>query len=84
VARRGYRFLAPVNGAAVSVAAPSQSVSGSKHWRIPVLAALLLAGMGLAWVVANWPHSPPRSSSGERRLTANAQDNPVLGSVNFD
>jgi DNA-binding winged helix-turn-helix (wHTH) protein len=79
VARRGYRFLAPLNGTAVSVAAPSQFVSGSKHWRILVLAALLLAGMGLAWVVANWPHSP--SEIRQRRLTANAQDNPVLGSV---
>ena len=75
VARRGYRFLAPVNGAA----APPQVVTRPRHWRLLVLPALLLAGIGVGWMLAHWPRASTQVR--QQRLTANAADNPVLGSV---
>src|ERR1700693_4950129 len=79
VARRGYRFLAPLNGTMGSVAPTSQSISGSKWWRILAIAAVLLIVVAVGWVIAYWPHHPTEIKL--RRLTANPQDDPVLGSV---
>jgi DNA-binding winged helix-turn-helix (wHTH) protein/Tol biopolymer transport system component len=79
VARRGYRFLAPVNGMGESVAAPPQLVPRSRHWRFMALAALLLAGIGVGWMLAHWPRALIHIR--QQRLTANAADNPVLGAV---
>jgi DNA-binding winged helix-turn-helix (wHTH) protein/Tol biopolymer transport system component len=79
VARRGYRFLAPLNGTMASVAPTSQSISGSKWWRILAIAAVLLIVVAVGWVIAYWPHHPTEIKL--RRLTANPQDDPVLGSV---
>src|ERR1700731_4247802 len=47
VARRGYRFLAPVNGGNGSVAKPTpQPAARSRRWHILVTAPPLLAGVG--------------------------------------
>ena len=80
VARRGYRLLVPINGAMVSVAQPvSHSTTGSKRWRIFAVAAVLLVGVAVGWVIAHWPHHPTEIKL--RRLTAKPQDDPVLGGV---
>ena len=86
VARRGYRFLAPVNGGngAVSVPATQPSI-GSKRRRIFVMAAVLLGGVIVGLLIAKWPRSqsivtkPGQISL--RRLTANPEDDPVAGGV---
>ena len=80
VARRGYRFLAPLNGVALSVAPPvPQRSANSKRWAMFVMLAMLIVGMAVVWVVGHWPHHPIEIKL--RRLTANTQDNPVLGGV---
>ena len=81
VARRGYRFLAPVNGAlhepdpeiTVSPAKPSP-----KRW-IAGAAALLLAGLGVGLFVGrrSVPPSSPATLIAERHLTANPSEVPV-------
>lgn len=81
VARRGYRFLAPVQApfsAAASLAPPHRlSHAQLRWWLIGVTAsALLLVGVDLGWHVA---HSPaPSRVVNERRLTANAEELPVF------
>src|SRR5207237_9342112 len=52
VARRGYRFLAPINGAAATVIAPSapRFAAHSRRWRIFASAAVLLVGVAVGWV----------------------------------
>jgi DNA-binding winged helix-turn-helix (wHTH) protein/Tol biopolymer transport system component len=86
VARRGYRFLAPINGAAATVAAQPipQSIDGLKRWRIFATGTLLLVGVVVGWVVAHWPRQPSQMQSSQfkqRRLTANPEDDPVLGAA---
>src|SRR5467141_1247296 len=85
VARRGYRFLAPVNGGNGSVAKPTpQPAARSRRWHIFVTAALLLAGVVVGLVIADWPrHFIPINSSQIklRRLTANPENDPVAGAV---
>jgi DNA-binding winged helix-turn-helix (wHTH) protein len=85
VARRGYRFLAPINGGNGSVATLTpQAATRSRRWRISVTLALLLAGVVVGLVIADWPrHSIPLNSSQIklRRLTANPEDDPVAGAV---
>jgi Tol biopolymer transport system component/DNA-binding winged helix-turn-helix (wHTH) protein len=79
VARRGYRFLMPQNGAIASVAPTPQTISGSKMRALLGLAAVLLIVTGLGWIVAYRPrHS---TEIRQRRLTANSQEDPVLGGV---
>jgi DNA-binding winged helix-turn-helix (wHTH) protein len=54
VARRGYRFLAPLNGAAApAVIQPTpQPTDGLKRWHIFATGALLLVGVVVGWVVS--------------------------------
>src|SRR5467141_1917102 len=49
VARRGYRFFAPINGAAATVIAPSapRFAAHSRGWRIFASAAVLLVGVAV-------------------------------------
>lgn len=87
VARRGYRFIAPVNTSAVPVengvrppeALPVGANTG-RRWRVAVFTAILL----VLGVVGGW-HAGRRSAASvrftERRLTANAQDDPVVGAA---
>src|SRR5437667_8697224 len=51
VARRGYRFFAPINGAAATVIAPSapRFAAHSRRWRIFASAAVLLVGAAVGW-----------------------------------
>ncbi len=91
LARRGYRFLVPVNRV------PQQSISGPqplprawqesttppqprRRWRLPLaIAAVLLAGVSAGW------HAGHRSAASirftERRLTANPENDPILSAA---
>jgi Tol biopolymer transport system component/DNA-binding winged helix-turn-helix (wHTH) protein len=85
VARRGYRFLAPVslgavngNGIQAAVAAPVPlpgSRRSQRWWILASLSVLILVGLSIAIAVFFMPHpaAPPRIS----RLTANPADDPV-------
>ena len=82
VARRGYRFLAPVNGTAparVSEIAASPAKSTHKGWIITAAAILLLVGLGVGLFLGRRTSPPLLSSTPivERRLTANPSEDPV-------
>ena len=81
VARRGYRFVAPVNGA--SATAPAQApprVSAEPRHRRILWAVLILAiGVAAGAIIANWPHGTVQFK--QRRLTANPDDHPVLAAT---
>jgi DNA-binding winged helix-turn-helix (wHTH) protein/Tol biopolymer transport system component len=84
VARRGYRFLAPVNGAVA--ADPSQPVPATRarHSRIFFTIAVLLAGVLLGWIIARTRRQSGQITSvpiKQRRLTASSEENPVLGAA---
>jgi DNA-binding winged helix-turn-helix (wHTH) protein/Tol biopolymer transport system component len=86
VARRGYRFIAPVNGATLEVAPqpnPPRAVT-PKHFRQLIIGGLLTGVVLVGWIVAHWPKPPIQISSvqiKQRRLTANSEENPVFGAV---
>ena len=86
VARRGYRFLAPVNGtvpAVVSEISVSPPESTHKGWIASAAALLLLTGLGVGLFLGRRT-SPPLISStpfAERRLTANPSEDPVSGAA---
>jgi len=77
LARRGYRFLVPINGAARRTV----PVANSRHyWRIvPAAAMLLIAGIMVGW------HAGHRSVAAvrpvERRLTSNPENDPVISAA---
>ena len=85
VARRGYRFLAPVsaptNGHALAegvrlLSPQSESASGFRHWPIAALVSalvLILVGLGIGLFLAPHPPAPGRTI----RLTANPLGDPV-------
>lgn len=81
VARRGYRFLAPLNGkhaAALEVAVlPVHRTH--KAWIAAAAAVLLLLGLGVGLFVGRRasPPSQPSPPITERRLTANPDEDPV-------
>ena len=85
VARRGYRFLGPVNGAAHPAASeiaplPDQLPSQTAHRGLIAGAAvvLLLAGLGVGLYVGRRASpSLPIPTIHERRLTANPGEDPV-------
>jgi Tol biopolymer transport system component/DNA-binding winged helix-turn-helix (wHTH) protein len=82
VARRGYRFLAPVNGASQAVASEVvvPTASPARNWWIAGGAGLLLLiGLGVGLFVGRRasPPSLPSSPIAERRLTANPSEVPV-------
>jgi DNA-binding winged helix-turn-helix (wHTH) protein/Tol biopolymer transport system component len=86
VARRGYRFIAPVNGASATIAPQPvpQPSTGKKRLPILITAAVLLVGVLVGWIVARWRRQSPQITSiqiKQRRLTASAEENPVLGAV---
>jgi Tol biopolymer transport system component/DNA-binding winged helix-turn-helix (wHTH) protein len=76
VARRGYRFLAPLNGTVLMVAA---ATTGSrKFWGLIGITLVLGTWVGIAWRASN-----PSASVGstQRRLTANPEEDPILSAV---
>lgn len=75
LARRGYRFIAPIEGSAVPIAAvPKQGkVFPSRYWIAGTL--LLLIVVILAWVAWRLPSRPAQVV--ERKLTANSSENAV-------
>jgi Tol biopolymer transport system component/DNA-binding winged helix-turn-helix (wHTH) protein len=84
VARRGYRFLAPVSGAAV-IAGPRAVPSPVQHptrrwWIAGIVAVALLVGVMVGWHAAHSTAARPGNIS-ERRLTANAPELPVTSGV---
>ena len=84
VARRGYRFLAPVNGAQVPFVAPHMLPihPAWQGWVICAVGVALLAGVVVGWHAATH-RKVARTSPGpsERRLTANAPELPVTDGV---
>jgi Tol biopolymer transport system component/DNA-binding winged helix-turn-helix (wHTH) protein len=87
VARRGYRFIAPVNGGAASdiVSTKTLGPAGARNrLRILITFGLLLIGGVVGWAMAYWRHRPVQITSmkiRQRRLTASSEENPVLGAV---
>ncbi len=80
LARRGYRFIAPVNGGSTAsgaaiAAAPERSKSSFlRSWvAIALLSAILIAV--LVWAL--WRHPSRRTEVIERKLTANSSENSV-------
>jgi len=85
VARRGYRFLTPVNGArALIVTQPTRKPGVElKHWTIFLTCGLLLV-LVVGWLIVHGRHPPIVAQPGQikhRRLTANPDEDPVLGAV---
>jgi DNA-binding winged helix-turn-helix (wHTH) protein/Tol biopolymer transport system component len=81
LARRGYRFIAPVDGgfapSGIGVAAAPEK-SKSSFFRSWIAVAALLSTTVIAVLVwALWQNSSPRQEAVERRLTANSFENSV-------
>jgi Tol biopolymer transport system component/DNA-binding winged helix-turn-helix (wHTH) protein len=91
LARRGYRFIAPVTaptngdeaeGTPIALVAPPAGSRNSSiaRWRIGLSAvAILMVGTGAGWVAAH--RFNPRISLTERRLTNNPPDDPIVNAV---
>jgi Tol biopolymer transport system component/DNA-binding winged helix-turn-helix (wHTH) protein len=82
VARRGYRFLTPVNGASAEPEPPPPvppSTSRSKRWLVITVAAVLMVGARVGWFLSRGLTRPMQVR--ERRLTANPEEDPVAGGV---
>src|SRR2546425_1898811 len=73
LSRRGYRFLAPINGIAQNY---TPIPFARRQWRIALAAAILL----FVGIVAGWQaghHSAAAVRFTERRLTGNPENDPV-------
>src|SRR5258706_11478117 len=81
VARRGYRLLAPVNGTATLISHPQVARSyGRRWWWVAAGSVAVLVGVIVGWHAGH--HSSSTASPiSERRLTANAPENPVTDGV---
>ena len=80
LARRGYRFIAPVDGTSGAPQPAQQAAAVPQlrlQWRIAVAVVLiLLLGSSAGWVAAR--RFNPKTELSERRLTSNPADDPVL------
>lgn len=80
LARRGYRFIAPVNGSsatseiAIAPALVQGKSSSLRHWSATALLSLIAIGV-LAW--AAWRTPLRRTDIVERKLTSNSSENGV-------
>ena len=82
LARRGYRFIAPVDGCSAPseiVASPEQSKSSFlRHWiAMAFLSPIMIAA--LVWALWWYPSRPTEIV--ERKLTANSSENGVSGAA---
>ena len=85
VARRGYRFLVPVNGKPVSdVLTPNTSAKPAARWvraALAVGAIALLTAVAFGWWLGHTRSTVSRPPPSLRRLTANPADVPILSAV---
>jgi Tol biopolymer transport system component/DNA-binding winged helix-turn-helix (wHTH) protein len=84
VARRGYRFLAPVSGS-LEASGPREVSSPAPHparrwWILGAVALAMLVGVIVGWRAAHSTAAQTGNIS-ERRLTANAAELPVIDGV---
>jgi DNA-binding winged helix-turn-helix (wHTH) protein/Tol biopolymer transport system component len=81
VARRGYRFVAPVNGTSATLTAPTpvRELIQPKHRRILWAVLILVIGVVAGAIFANWPRRTVVFKP--QRLTANPEDHPVMGAA---
>src|SRR4030081_3230380 len=86
LARRGYRFVAPVaarpNGIEPKAKAAGVHTPPSTRYPVPRIVAglaVLMMGTGAGWLAAR--RFNPAMSVSEQRLTANPSDDPVLKAV---
>src|SRR6267154_1810065 len=81
IARRGYRFLAPIHLGAGGEAQKTPSIRHSSlYWRVgPMVAALLIAGVIVGWHAGHRSVAAVRVA--ERRLTGNPENDPVLSAA---
>jgi len=81
IARRGYRFLAPIHLGAGGEAQKTPSIRHSGlYWRVgPMVAALLIAGVIVGWHAGHRSVAAVRVA--ERRLTGNPENDPVLSAA---
>jgi Tol biopolymer transport system component/DNA-binding winged helix-turn-helix (wHTH) protein len=81
IARRGYRFLVPINPSAGT--SKEQAISIPKregHWRVASgVAAVLLLGLAAGWHVGHRSAASVRPP--ERRLTGNPENDPVMSAA---
>jgi Tol biopolymer transport system component/DNA-binding winged helix-turn-helix (wHTH) protein len=81
LARRGYRFLAPVNGRSqVTQEQRSRIPWAHSYWRLALVASFVLpVGIAVGW------HAGHRSAAAvrftERRLTSNPENDPVISAA---
>lgn len=77
LARRGYRFIAPVEPSRVE---PPRSSSFKQYWlTFAVVATVLLAGAVLGWIAGR--KSLAALNPKDRRLTGNPQNDPIWGAA---
>jgi DNA-binding winged helix-turn-helix (wHTH) protein/Tol biopolymer transport system component len=81
LARRGYRFIAPVDSP-VNGASSDSAIEKPKAV-VHTFVALLLTGVALLGAFLFWVLRPPsnKPESVERRLTANSKENPLNGAA---
>src|SRR5579864_1014086 len=85
VARRGYRFLAPVSGGLETAVLPQIHPNVPAHrprlwWILGAVSSAMLVGVIVGYHAAHSTSSPAINVS-ERRLTANAPELPVVDGV---
>ncbi|HEY6267436.1 MAG TPA: winged helix-turn-helix domain-containing protein [Candidatus Acidoferrum sp.] len=81
LARRGYRFVAPIQVPAGGTASkPVPVAKPRRYWRIvPAGAALLIAGIMVGWHAGHRSVAAVRAV--ERRLTSNPENDPVISAA---
>ena len=92
LARRGYRFTVPINGAGIkgenvagtSTIAPEKGIKGrARRWALLGVSVVVL-GVALVWVarMTVMRSSPsPKPTITEHKLTANSAENPIDGAA---
>ena len=79
LSRRGYRFVAPVNGHTPEAAAPPKR-HVNRAWIAGAIAILVGASISVGWHAGHRRILAPKPPS-EERLTANSSDAPVSGAA---